>query len=330
MSKVHQQQSTDAESVALATRGTSNAAARPKAGEIPCRVIQMQQKLTDGDSNAELVFTTNTMTDFGFILRRSGNDGEGAGLKTNPLAAPNQREHGTSFDNNPLNIPAISPPASLANVLGEGAAGVEAGVDEAASLLRVPSPPPLPPDWELGHIPGLLFDFDQFDASRRNMLAGMSEPVVTVTSAMNPSEMSNPSDDYIWQIMFAGENDPVPKRVTAHLHHPHHAEYELARAFDAPDPILDSIPWPGPPEGALHGANGKVGNGMKPPEPRVVGNDGPDSIPPLPVEALEGLAPDSEPQTITVTYVVQQGPLGKTQYTVQRVEPADAGGLAHK
>ena len=27
-------------------------------------------------------------------------------------------------------------------------------------------------------------------------------------------DVSNPSDDYIWQILFAGENDAVPKRVT--------------------------------------------------------------------------------------------------------------------
>lgn len=31
---------------------------------------------------------------------------------------------------------------------------------------------------------------------------------------MNPVDMLNPSDDYIWQILFAGENDAVPKRVT--------------------------------------------------------------------------------------------------------------------
>jgi hypothetical protein len=43
---------------------------------------------------------------------------------------------------------------------------------------------------------------------------GSSAPLVTVTTAMSPAEMLNPSDDYIWQILFAGENDVVPKRVT--------------------------------------------------------------------------------------------------------------------
>ena len=28
------------------------------------------------------------------------------------------------------------------------------------------------------------------------------------------AQVTNPSDDYIWQILFAGENDVVPKRVT--------------------------------------------------------------------------------------------------------------------
>jgi len=43
---------------------------------------------------------------------------------------------------------------------------------------------------------------------------GASAPLVTVTTAMNPVDVLNPSDDYIWQILFAGENDSVPKRMT--------------------------------------------------------------------------------------------------------------------
>lgn len=93
------------------------------------------------------------------------------------------------------------------------------------SLLRVPSPPPLPPDWDPHNRTGLLFDFDQFDPAKRaaqNAQRGceaVSAPMMTVTSGLTPQEVTNPSDDYIWQILFAGENDPVPKRVTAHLHH---------------------------------------------------------------------------------------------------------------
>lgn len=104
-------------------------------------------------------------------------------------------------------------------------------------LLRIPSPPPLPADWETAPRPGLLFDFDQFDLSKKPA-AGTSAPLVTVTTAMNPVDVSNPSDDYIWQILFAGENDAVPKRVTAHLHHPPATALSY---LDEPDSLLDAL-----------------------------------------------------------------------------------------
>lgn len=113
--------------------------------------------------------------------------------------------------------------------------------DDEDDMLRIPSPPPLPADWETNAVrPGMLFDFDQFDASKRQQQqAGCaSAPLVTVTTAMNPVDVFNPSDDYIWQILFAGENDAVPKRVTAHLHHPPATALSY---LDDTDPLLDAI-----------------------------------------------------------------------------------------
>ena len=159
--------------------------------------------------------------------------------------------------------------AAAAAARGHDPLGLGLDDDE---LLRIPSPPPLPADWEAAPRPGLLFDFDQFDANKRHQVrararppagsprrraalrrraparlralpggaraplrpppaplqtppnpstppaagpqVGSSAPLVTVTTAMNPLDVSNPSDDYIWQILFAGENDAVPKRVT--------------------------------------------------------------------------------------------------------------------
>jgi hypothetical protein len=37
-------------------------------------------------------------------------------------------------------------------------------------MLRIPSPPPFPSEWETGARPGLLFDFDQFDINKRNQV----------------------------------------------------------------------------------------------------------------------------------------------------------------
>ncbi|GAB4817997.1 hypothetical protein N2152v2_005043 [Parachlorella kessleri] len=136
---------------------------------------------------------------------------------------------------------------------------------DADGLLRIPSPPPLPPDWDSHTRTGLLFDFDQFDPNRRAQQAqqaqrpgsAVSAPMMTLTSSMSPQELTNPSDEYIWQILFAGENDPVPKRVTAHLHH-HPPEF-----FDD-DPLLDSLlghdlaPHGGPAAGA-QAAGGQQG-----------------------------------------------------------------------
>jgi hypothetical protein len=66
---------------------------------------------------------------------------------------------------------------------------------------------------------------------------------VTVTTAMNPVDMLNPSDDYIWQILFAGENDAVPKRVTGEpgAHHAHQPGCLFCDAT-APHPLA-LPPW---------------------------------------------------------------------------------------
>lgn len=180
--------------------------------------------------------------------------------------------------------------------------------DLQKDAVRAPSPPPLPPDWELGpSLPsggaGLLFDFDQFDEAKRPRLGGaggVGEPLMTVTSAMNPSEVSNPSDDYIWQILFAGENDPVPKRVTAHLHNP------IDRAGVSPDLVgmFDDIP------------DDIMGNDLDFPS-----NSKDRHVPPPPPEAWEMAGKkEEEGQTVTVTYVVKDG-----QYVVKRVEPTTGG-----
>eukprot|EP00887_Chlorella_sp_A99_P005318 scaffold1.g5318.t1 len=100
----------------------------------------------------------------------------------------------------------------------------------------------------------------QFDVNKRQQHdAAVSAPLVTVTTAMQPHELHHPSDDYIWQILFAGENDPVPKRVTAHLHHPPELDDPLLWADDLhawPEPVAP-LPGAGAPAGA-----------MQPPPPR--------------------------------------------------------------
>jgi hypothetical protein len=130
---------------------------------------------------------------------------------------------------------------------------------------RVPSPPPLPIEWDLvpppGDAgPGFLFDFDQFDYSRKSI------------------------QDYIWQIMFAGANDPVPKRMTAHLHNPMlDRGGSLAAVFD--DHPEDVMP-----------AN----------EP----------VPPPPLDLVMPTEPtEAQEKTVKVTYVVKDG-----QYSVKEVD----------
>ena len=325
--------------------------------DVHCRVNRMQQMLTEGDHNAELVFTANTMADVGLILRHGGGGGGGGG------GDALNRKDGTA-----------SPSPSLAKLLD----AADAPVDLATiPLMRVPSPPPLPPDWDAPGLGGggggggggghtsLLFDFDQFDVNRRNTLDGLAEPIMTVTSAMNPLEMSNPSDDYIWQIMFAGENE-VPRRVTAHLHHvesdanddlmlkllddeEHHEHRQQAPVYD------EGIKWVDPAVAAVttniisgnavtdgggggslnrngngNGSSGPGNGSMQPPPSRspiapiLLGPDGLANLPPPPTEALAAAEHAQQPQTITVTYVVQpgSGPEGQRQYAVKSIHPA--------
>lgn len=185
----------------------------------------------------------------------------------------------------------------LPNILGplEQTAGDD--LMDLTDVPRVPSPPPLPLEWDLvpppGEAgPGFLFDFDQFDYSRKNALEEGLGPHTTATAAMNPYELSNPSDDYIWQIMFAGANDPVPKRMTAHLHNPLLDKGGgLADIFDDHD----------------HGHNNMT------PENDVV--------PPPPLDFVA--APkqsENQEKTVTVTYVVKDG-----QYSVKDVDHGKKG-----
>jgi hypothetical protein len=300
--------------------GRAAAAQAAAQHEASCRIQRMQQMLTEGDNNAELVFTANTMADFGLILRTGGARGGGHGLGNVPGGGVPGA--GGSF----------SPSPSLDQLL---AAEEEATAGDLAALpiLRVPSPPPLPTDWDLGHGGGaghtsLLFDFDQFDVNRRATMGGRGEPVMTVTSAMAPAEMSNPSDDYIWQIMFAGENE-VPKRVTAHLHHPAvdplpSPDAELAgllEGMEEPGGLLDGIGWVDPAVQAVT-MNGGAGGSMQPPPARPAVPP-PDAVPPPPLEVLNAVAGAAAPQTITVTYVVQPGgATGQPQYAVKSVVPS--------
>lgn len=344
ISKVQRQQSTDAESALQKRKDTGSSlgnvqsGANGNQGTMSCRLGLMHQALTAGDHTAELVFTSNTMADFGLILRNKNDDHKVDDCKIEPYAFHGDSSGAKEASQAKLerfDMQAHSPEASLGNILISGLGnGGEIDDGDVLSSLRAPSPPPLPPDWEIGSTPGFLFDFDQFDASRRNHPVEVSEPFMTVTSAMNPSEVSNPSDDYIWQIMFAGEDDAVPKRVTAHLHHSAHqnthqaANEELARLLDAPDPFLDSLPWPKPEENGIPAKTAPLINGMPPPAPRLPGVSPQEDVPPLPQEALDALhaagkqhEPENQgPQMVTVTYVVQQGPLGKPQYSVQRVD----------
>lgn len=47
------------------------------------------------------------------------------------------------------------------------------GLMEEDELLRIPSPPPLPAEWESAAArPGMLFDFDQFDINKRQQQVG--------------------------------------------------------------------------------------------------------------------------------------------------------------
>lgn len=62
--------------------------------------------------------------------------------------------------------------AGPAGPSGVGAGRVHSlglGLDDD-DLLRIPSPPPLPADWEAAPRAGLLFDFDQFDATKRHQV----------------------------------------------------------------------------------------------------------------------------------------------------------------
>lgn len=124
----------------------------------------------------------------------------------------------------------------------------------------VPSPPPLPADWDMGaRATGLLFDFDMFNTNRpqyppqhqphhhthlhlqhEHIQTGAAEPArpfVTVTTAVNPSDMACPSDDYIMQILFGDVNEPVPRRMTTHLHH-FEEDTSGSPAQPPPNPVL--------------------------------------------------------------------------------------------
>lgn len=56
---------------------------------------------------------------------------------------------------------------------GRGGSNGLHGLLEEDELLRIPSPPPLPAEWESAAArPGMLFDFDQFDINKRQQQVG--------------------------------------------------------------------------------------------------------------------------------------------------------------
>lgn len=107
----------------------------------------------------------------------------------------------------------------------------DAGVPVArwCSVCLLPSLPivPLPhatahaltPFCKCANLPCVLPPSSPLPPSLPPPQTGTSAPLVTVTTSMNPVDVLNPSDDYIWQILFAGENDAVPKRVTGERRH---------------------------------------------------------------------------------------------------------------
>ena len=180
--------------------------------------------------------------------------------------------------------------------------GLVAGL--AGELERLPSPPPIPPDWELGGEIGsgqFLFDFGQFDVEksrdrrqsalleeqRQQELAHSPEirPHTTAVSAMQPGIISTPSDDYIWQVLFANPTDEVPKRVTAHMHNPatHNAALHTLPDVGEFDPVFSTIL-----PAARAGASGRMAG--------VAGVAG--------VAGMAGVAAGAGKKKVTVTYEV--------------------------
>jgi hypothetical protein len=279
-------------------------------------------------------------------------------------------------------------------------AGLDDNDAEEDYLARgIPSPPPLPPGWddlphngtaaaaaaggndggggENGGL-GLLFDFDQFDTSARAVTSktpipsfaashaggGGGVPLVTISTAMNPSELSNPSENYVWQIMFAGESDHVPKRVTAHLHNrePPPMVVPQFRAMMMGDDgaaagnghghgngvvgvgsngggggqrALQPTPEELPLDFLLHREDGKVKNSNNSALEMVVNGGGPQQqqqqlqvdIPPPPEEIMQAVVEQQAAQKVTVTYTVSPDEAGKPTYTVDNVQRINSNGV---
>ena len=270
-------------------------------------------------------------------------------------------------------------------------AGLDDDDAEEDYLARgIPSPPPLPPDWDdLPHNGtaaaggndggggdngglGLLFDFDQFDTSVRaaasktpipsfaaSHAGGGGVPLVTISTAMNPSELSNPSENYVWQIMFAGESDHVPKRVTAHLHNrePHPMVMPQFRAMMMGDDgdgaaagngngvggngggggqrALQPTPEELPLDFLLHREDSKVKNNNNGALEMVLNGGDPQQqqqqlqvdIPPPPKEVMQAVVEQQAAQKVTVTYTVSPGEAGKPTYTVDNVQRINSNGV---
>lgn len=210
---------------------------------------------------------------------------------------------------------------------------------------------------------GLLFDFDQFNTSARVATTktpplslsaphaggvgnggGGGEggvPSVTISTAMNPSELSNPSENYVWQIMFASESDHVPKRVTAHLHNrePPMVMPQLRGMLQGDGGgnggggprALQPTPEEVPLDFLLHSKDGKVNNNDSALEILSNGGDLQQhqqqlqvEIPPPPKEVMQAVVEQQAAQKVTVTYTVSPGEAGKPTYTVDSVQRIDS------
>lgn len=158
------------------------------AGQDSCRFERMQHE------HGDLVFTSNAMADYGLLIRpgeeQQTSPRDGRPVREAALRGMEQRlkieeaeqDHstaaGTASKGGKGSFYGIHPTGlvkdSVIDLLqvegvhfaGEHGVGMEEG--SASDLLRVPSPPPLPEDWDIGGPAGMLFDFDQFDLSKRS------------------------------------------------------------------------------------------------------------------------------------------------------------------
>lgn len=181
-------------------------APQPTAPFAPHHHDDMHDPLTDLHGEASTPWASSATADpHGALLRHGSGMAEPSGHvpmhRSGSQAHPSLQGTSTGLPMDDLpNWPGFGGNFVVPEVGEHGKASEE---DHTSDLLGVglsPSPPPLPPDWDTSVKPsGLLFDFDSFNVSKQHTNTD-SRPFVTVTSAMNPTDMVYPSDDYIMQV----------------------------------------------------------------------------------------------------------------------------------